>query len=89
MIKHLIFQRVHFDCLRSETFNRKDDVLEKNRLLSVIMPDGSRKMLVGDGVTKVTELPLLSQVTLDPNVTYFTGEPYHRCEFLTKPLTGE
>ena len=48
-------------------------ILRKNEILSVRMPNGEYKILLGDGKTLLNKLPLEDTLIYDPNEVYTSG----------------
>lgn len=48
-------------------------VLAKNSFISVKMPDGEYKILLGDGETHLNKLPLQDTLIYNPNEVYTSG----------------
>lgn len=65
--KHtIILGRMYFEDIEKY----KDMVLAKNSFISVKMPDGKYKILLGDGETPLSKLPLQDTLVYNPNEVY-------------------
>lgn len=68
--KHtVILGRIYFVNIEKH----KDMILAKNSFISVKMPDGKYKILLGDGKTPLSKLPLQDTLIYNPNEVYTSG----------------
>lgn len=67
--KTIILGRIYFVDIEKY----KDMVLVKNSFISVKMPDGKYKILLGDGETPLSKLPLQDTLVYNPNEVYTSG----------------
>lgn len=65
----IILRRIDFEKIEEN----KDVVLSKNSFLCVKMPNGERKILLGDGETPLSKLPLQDTLIYNPNEVYTSG----------------
>ena len=65
----IILHRMHVEDIEKNN----QIILRKNEILSVRMPNGEYKILLGDGKTSLNKLRLEDTLIYDPNEVYTSG----------------
>ena len=65
----IILNRMHVEDIEKNN----QIILRKNEILSVRMPNGEYKILLGDGKTSLNKLRLEDTLIYDPNEVYISG----------------
>ena len=65
----IILHRMHVEDIEKNN----QIILRKNEILSVRMPNGEYKILLGDGKTSLNKLRLEDTLIYDPNEVYISG----------------
>ena len=65
----IVLRRIHYDDITKYS----NIILRNNEFITIKMPDGKYKIVCGDGLTSLSNLPLQDTLSYDPNEVYTSG----------------